>query len=74
MPMKFPSEPLPPHEPEYERDEADDGDEEFEFDCFLDPSTGLCGAAGSEDCEFECPYNAERDRIRAAVVKRHGGR
>lgn len=44
----------------------DDDEDEFEFDCHLD-----VGAAGSEDCEFECPHNAERDRIRAAYLKRH---
>jgi hypothetical protein len=32
-----------------------DGDDEHEFDCHMDAS-GYCGAAGSEDCEFECPY------------------
>lgn len=55
-------------------DENDcDEDEEFEFDCHLDPTTGLCGAAGSEDCEFECPFRKERDAIRARVVKSRRG-
>lgn len=57
-----------------EIDEAmlDDDEDEFgfTFDCHLDPTSGLCGAAGSEDCEFDCPYRADRDRIRARVVGR----
>ena len=48
----------------------DEFDDEDEFDCHLDPTTGLCGAAGSEDCEFECPHRPARDRIRARVVAR----
>lgn len=34
-----------------------DGDEgpEFEFDCHLDPRSGQCGKAGSEECDWECP-------------------
>lgn len=35
---------------EYEPDEDDEG-----FDCHKD-SKGFCGKAGSEECEFECPY------------------
>lgn len=35
------------------QDEADE--QEFEFDCHMDKD-GYCGMAGSEDCEFECPY------------------
>lgn len=35
----------------------DDDEDEFEyFDCHRDRS-GYCGKAGSEECEFECPYN-----------------
>lgn len=55
-------------------DDDFDPDDEDDFDCFMDPSTGLCGAAGSEDCEFECPHRFERDRIRARVVKQQGRR
>jgi len=38
-------------------DPEDDTDEdEFEsFDCHMD-RRGACGKAGSEECEFECPY------------------
>lgn len=43
---------------EYDDDEYDDGTEDWEpeFDCGMDRSGG-CGKAGSEECEFECPYN-----------------
>jgi hypothetical protein len=35
----------------------DDEEDEFEaFDCHMDRN-GYCGKAGSEECEFECPYN-----------------
>lgn len=38
-------------------DDPDDKDDEgWEFDCHMDQS-GLCGKAGSEECDFECPYN-----------------
>ena len=39
-------------------DEYDDGTEDYEpeFDCHMDRNGG-CGKAGSEECEFECPYN-----------------
>lgn len=35
----------------------DDGDE-FDFDCHMGED-GQCGLAGSEECEFECPYRFE---------------
>jgi len=39
---------------EYELD--DDEEDEFEsFDCAMDRE-GYCGKAGSEECDFECPY------------------
>jgi hypothetical protein len=34
-------------------------DEYEAFDCHMDRS-GHCGAAGSEDCEFECPYRRDQ--------------
>lgn len=36
----------------------EDFDREFEilFDCGYDSTTGICSKAGSEECEFECPY------------------
>lgn len=55
-------------------DELTEYDDEIEldeyeaFDCHMDRS-GHCGAAGSEDCEFECPYRRDqyaRERDRAA--------
>lgn len=37
-------------------EESDDGEDDFdEFDCHMDRN-GYCGKAGSEECEFECPY------------------
>lgn len=36
--------------------ELDERDDEFEFDCGMDRN-GVCGKAGSEECEFECPFN-----------------
>jgi hypothetical protein len=35
--------------------EAEELDEYESFDCHMG-SDGFCGAAGSEDCELECPY------------------
>jgi len=36
-------------------------DDERLFDCGMDRQ-GNCGKAGSEECEFECPYrNAKRN-------------
>jgi len=42
----------------YEDSDDDLDDEEFEppFDCGYNPDTGLCSKAGSEDCDWECPY------------------
>jgi hypothetical protein len=55
------------HEPDAERDDYDDedfDDEEEEFDCgaIRDARTHKlvgCGKAGSEECDFECPYHNE---------------
>lgn len=38
-----------------------DGDEDeycdgLDFDCGMTPD-GLCGKAGSEECDWECPFN-----------------
>lgn len=61
-------------EDEYELDEYE------AFDCHMGRS-GHCGAAGSEDCEFECPYRRdqyarEREKARNAEERRRskGGR
>ncbi len=47
-----------------ERDdmEAEPDEDEFEFDCHRDPLTGLCDLAGTEDCDWECPYRQELER------------
>lgn len=47
-----------PWEPWMDEIDDDDGDGEFEEDmmnCQLG-ADGLCGAAGSEYCDFECPF------------------
>jgi len=36
-----------------------DDDENWPFDCHMGRD-GLCGKAGSEECDFECPYRAEQ--------------
>lgn len=52
-------------------DDLDDEREyEDEFDCHMGPG-GYCGAAGSEDCEFECPYRAAQ---RAGQYRRRSAR
>lgn len=59
----------------HEEDDYDDGfddEDEEDFDCHADFTTGYCGAAGSEDCEFECPYRSQVDAIRARHAKRYG--
>ena len=38
---------------EFEDDDLDEEDDSF--DCHMDRN-GACGKAGSEECEFECPY------------------
>jgi hypothetical protein len=35
--------------------DAEDG---FEFDCYQGPD-GVCGKAGSSECDLECPYRDE---------------
>jgi len=45
----------------YPYDEEDNSVDEFEFDCGMDRS-GNCGKAGSEECDWECPYrNVKRN-------------
>jgi hypothetical protein len=40
--------------------EDDESEDEYEFlDCHMDRN-GFCGKAGSEECEFECPYRADQ--------------
>lgn len=43
--------------------EPEDGDDDFDKDdffyCAMD-RTGSCGKAGSEECEFQCPYRADQ--------------
>jgi hypothetical protein len=47
---------------------VDELDEYEAFDCHMDRN-GHCDSAGSEDCEFECPYRRDqyqREREKAA--------
>jgi hypothetical protein len=50
---------------EYDPDDWETEEDEFEsFDCHmtLDPKTKKplgCGMAGTEQCEFECPYRGD---------------
>lgn len=37
-------------------EDDDDFGDDLGIDCHLDRN-GYCGKAGSEECEFECPYN-----------------
>lgn len=51
-------------------------DEYEAFDCHMGRD-GLCGAAGSEDCEFECPYRRDqyaRERAKAERRRNKAGR
>lgn len=44
-----------------EMDDDFDDDEycdDLDFDCGMDRN-GMCGKAGSEECDFECPYRDE---------------
>jgi hypothetical protein len=44
------------HDPDFDEFEDEFEEEfEFEFDCHMDRN-GMCGMAGSEECEFDCPY------------------
>ncbi|HVB59133.1 MAG TPA: hypothetical protein VNE63_22220 [Candidatus Acidoferrales bacterium] len=41
-------------------DDAEDSDLDLDEDEYVDCAMdccGLCGKAGSEECEFECPFN-----------------
>ena len=45
-------------------DDFEDEETDEYLDCHMDRE-GFCGKAGSEECEFDCPYRAEqRDRER----------
>lgn len=62
------SDDLRPDHPCFDNDDdmVDDELEDF-FDCLM-MRDGSCGAAGSEDCEFECPYR--RDQRERAYARR----
>ena len=52
--------PFDPDETNQDYDFSDDyegyDESEPEFDCYMDKS-GQCGKAGSEECDWECPYS-----------------
>jgi hypothetical protein len=47
----------------------DEWDDEPEFDCGWVPGVG-CSAAGSEDCEFECPHRRDYEKGMALTQAR----
>jgi hypothetical protein len=54
-------------------DDDDDYDLDDEpFDCHMRPD-GQCGAAGSEECDFECPIMVAIHREEMAARKASGG-
>ena len=46
---------------DYDDYDGQDPWEDDEFDCGMDRS-GACSLAGTEDCEFDCPYRAAQRR------------
>lgn len=45
----------------YDDEEPDEADPYESFDCAMD-GRGNCGKAGSEECDWECPYrNVKRN-------------
>ncbi len=38
-------------------DDDFDDDDDAMFDCGFDPSSGFCMNAGTELCDWECPFN-----------------
>lgn len=56
-------------EPVDYEDQFEEPDEYEAFDCHMGRD-GLCGAAGSEDCEFECPYRRDQ-YARERAAKEH---
>jgi hypothetical protein len=47
------------HDPHLDDRRDPDDEDEDDFDCFYIAAEGVCGAAGSEDCEFRCPYRED---------------
>ncbi len=41
-------------------------DEPFPFECGYIPEEGVCMKAGTEECDWDCPY---RDRIEKSLKK-----
>ncbi len=48
---------------DYEDSDCDyEDDEDPDFDCGWTPEGGGCSLAGTEDCDFECPYRDDMIR------------
>lgn len=62
---------------DYFSDELDESDEEYDWleqECGL-MADGQCGMAGTEHCDFSCPYRDSEDFAgSAAWDKKHGGK
>ncbi len=67
------SDPGEPYDPtDYDEDDFDPELDEEEFDCHL-MDDGQCLAAGSEDCDWNCPYrDSELFAGSKAWMKKHG--
>lgn len=50
--------PLEPGEYDHLWDDDDEDEPEDDFDCMM-MDDGTCLKAGSEECEFECPYRRD---------------
>ena len=50
-----------PYDDDVSAAELDEMNDEFTFDCHMDRN-GYCGLAGTEECDFDCPYrNVKRN-------------
>jgi hypothetical protein len=47
---------------EYDGEGEEDVRDKIAFDCAYSPDTGICYKAGSEECEFECPYRGNIEK------------
>jgi hypothetical protein len=57
----------------YDDHEGYDAEEEAMSNCCAYPDTDgrlICGAAGSEDCDFECPFNRDLGMTLAEIEER----
>lgn len=47
----------PPWDDEYDYDPMQDDEDDAMFDCGFVPGHGVCMKAGTEYCDWECPFN-----------------